>query len=73
VPVERNEGYLIMRPSNDIPQDALASVIFPIIENAEVPIDLWVLVTGNKFRNGKPTDMRVGAFTDVTLYPSTDY
>ncbi len=72
VPVERNEGYLIMRPSIDIPQDALASVIFPIIKNADVPIDLRVLVTGNIFRDGKPTDMRVGAFTDVTLYPSTD-
>jgi len=71
--IERLDGYLIMKPSKGDPSKTLGAVIYPIIENTRDPIDLRVVITGNIFRNGKPTDIKVGAFTDVTLYPSTEY
>jgi len=63
------DGHLILRPSNGNPLKTSAVVIFPIIKNASDPIQLRIVITGNIFRDGKPTDIRVGAFIDVTLYP----
>jgi len=71
--IERMDGHLILRPSNGNPLKTSAVVIFPIIKNASDPIQLRIVITGNIFRDGKPTDIRVGAFIDVTLYSSTEY
>ena len=62
-----------MKPSKGDPYKTLGAVIYPIIENTDEPINLRVVITGNIFRDGKQTDTKVGAYIDVTLYPSTEY
>lgn len=52
-------------------QKTAAVVFYPIIE-LEESINLRVVITGHVFREGKPTDIRVGAFTDVRLKPKPD-
>ena len=67
--IQRNKGNIIMKPSKGDPKYTLLAIVYPIIEDMKEPIYLRVVILGNIIRDGRNSDIKVGAFTDVRLIP----
>jgi len=65
------EGYVMICPSKEGSLENAVEVFFPILD-FDNSINLRVVITGHVFRNGKPTNTRVGAYTDVRLKLQSD-
>jgi hypothetical protein len=65
------DGNRYLCPSLDGNRKTAAKAFYPIIELDET-INLRIVITGHVFRDGKPTDILVGAFTDIRLKPPPD-
>jgi hypothetical protein len=67
VPTDWGEGQFLLSPSNGDPLKWGDTSIFPSLEGADGPIQLRIFIVGNTYRDGAPTQEKVGAYVDVTL------
>jgi hypothetical protein len=67
VPTNWGEGQFLLSPSNGDPLEWGDTGVFPWFEGVDGPIRLRIIVVGHTYRDGAPTQEKVGAYVDVTL------
>lgn len=67
VPTEWGEGSFLVSPSHGDPMEWAGTEVYPWFDEAVSKARLRVVVQGWRYRDGAPTDERVGAFVDIEL------